>query len=252
MLFDEVRAGEVLPSDPDVSALGRTVAPYTYRRASGMMIRVAFRAGRGAGVRWPSCPPPRGTTAASAYSGLMTTTYAALLRGINVGGNRKVPMAALRTLLEGLGHDGVRTYLQSGQAVFSAGHGDEDSLARELTGAIEKQFGFAVDVIVRDHAYLEAVAAACPFPAADLEAKQLHVTYFSAPVDADRFAGIDQAAFLPEEFRLGDRALYLYAPDGLGRSKLAEQLSRPRTNKGLIATTRNWNTVVKLVEMTRS
>ncbi|MEU8652432.1 DUF1697 domain-containing protein [Streptomyces sp. NPDC048737] len=181
----------------------------------------------------------------------MTTTYAALLRGINVGGNRKVPMAALRTLMEGLGHDGVRTYLQSGQAVFSTGHGDEDALARELTRAIEKHFGFTVDVIVRDHAYLRAITDGCPFPAADLEAKQLHVTYFSAAVDADRFAGIDTAALLPEEFRLGDRALYLYAPEGLGRSRLAEQLSRPRTTKGLIATTRNWNTVVKLVEMTR-
>ena len=102
-------------------------------------------------------------------------------------------------------------------------------------------------MIVRDHAYLQAVAEACPFPAAELEGKQLHVTYFSAPVDADRFAGIDQAAFLPEEFRLGDRVLYLYAPDGLGRSKLAETLSKPRLLKGLIATTRNWNTVVKLV-----
>ncbi|MGP4008301.1 DUF1697 domain-containing protein [Streptomyces sp. 4N124] len=178
------------------------------------------------------------------------TTYAALLRGINVGGSKKVPMAELRTLMEGLGHDGVRTYLQSGQAVFSSGHGDAESLAAELTRAIEKHFGFGVDVIVRDHAYLKAVAEACPFPAADLEAKQLHVTYFSAPVDADRFAEIDQAAYLPEEFRLGDRALYLYAPNGLGRSKLAEHLSKPRLNKGVIATSRNWNTVVKLVEMT--
>jgi uncharacterized protein (DUF1697 family) len=180
----------------------------------------------------------------------MTTTYAALLRGINVGGSRKVPMADLRTLMEDLGHDGVRSYLQSGQAVFTAGHGDEDSLAAELTDAIEKRFGFTVDVIVRDHAYLKAIADNCPFPAAELEGKQLHVTYFSAPVDADRFAEIDQAAYLPEEFRLGDRALYLYAPNGLGRSKLAEHLSKPRLNKGLIATSRNWNTVVKLVEMT--
>ncbi|CQR61046.1 DUF1697 domain-containing protein [Streptomyces leeuwenhoekii] len=178
------------------------------------------------------------------------TTYAALLRGINVGGSRKLPMADLRTLLAGLGHTGVRTYLQSGQAVFTAGHGDEESLAAELTRAIEKRFGFTVDVLVRDHAYLRAVAEACPFPAAELEARQLHVTYFSAPAGPERFAEIDQAAFLPEEFRLGDRALYLYAPNGLGRSKLAEALSRPRVTKGLIATTRNWNTVVKLVELT--
>ncbi|MFJ8148944.1 DUF1697 domain-containing protein [Streptomyces sp. NPDC096048] len=180
----------------------------------------------------------------------MTKMYAALLRGINVGGAKKLPMAELRALLEGLGHDAVRTHLQSGQAVFASGHGDEDSLAAGLARAIEERFGFAVDVIVRDHAYLKAVAEACPFPAADLEAKQLHVTYFSAPLDAERFEAIDRPAFLPEEFRLGDRVLYLYAPDGLGRSKLAEALARPRVNKGLVATTRNWNTVVKLVELT--
>ncbi|MFI2630681.1 DUF1697 domain-containing protein [Streptomyces collinus] len=180
----------------------------------------------------------------------MTTTYAALLRGINVGGSRKVPMADLRTLLADLGHDDVRTYLQSGQAVFSSGHGSEQSLADEIAQAIEKRFGFGVDVIVRDHAYLRSIADACPFPAADLEPKQLHVTYFSAPVTPERFTEIDQDAYLPEEFRLGDRALYLYAPNGLGRSKLAEHLSKPRINKGVIATTRNWNTVVKLVEMT--
>jgi uncharacterized protein (DUF1697 family) len=180
----------------------------------------------------------------------MTTTYAALLRGINVGGSRKVPMADLRTLLADLGHDDVRTYLQSGQAVFSSRHGSEQSLAGDIAQAIEKRFGFGVDVIVRDHAYLRTIADACPFPAAELEPKQLHVTYFSAPVTPERFTEIDQDAYLPEEFRLGDRALYLYAPNGLGRSKLAEHLSKPRINKGVIATTRNWNTVVKLVEMT--
>jgi uncharacterized protein (DUF1697 family) len=179
----------------------------------------------------------------------MATTYAALLRGINVGG-KKVPMAELRAVLEGLGYDGVRTYLQSGQAVFTPGHGDEDSLAAEITQACRRHFGFGVDVLVRDHTYLKAVAEACPFPAAELEGKQLHVTYFSEPVDEERFAEIDRAAHLPEAFRLGDRALYLYVPDGLGRSKLAERLSKPRVNKGLIATTRNWNTVLKLVELT--
>ena len=182
----------------------------------------------------------------------MTTTYAVLLRGINVGGKKKLPMARLRALMEGLGHTGVSTYLQSGQAAFTAGHGDEDSLAAELTEAIEREFGFRADALVRDHAYLAAVVAACPFPAADLEARQLHVTYFSGPVDAARFAELDPPAFLPEEFRLGDRVLYLYAPDGLGRSKLADSLSRPRLNKGLVATTRNWNTVVKLAELTRA
>ncbi|MEU6197566.1 DUF1697 domain-containing protein [Streptomyces sp. NPDC047061] len=178
------------------------------------------------------------------------TTYAALLRGINVGGNKKLPMAELRALMTGLGYGSVQTYLQSGQAAFTAAHGDAESLAAELAKAIEERFGFSVDVLVRDHAYLKAVVEACPFPAAELAAKQLHVTYLSEPVAPERYADIDPAAHLPEEFRLGDRALYLYAPDGLGRSKLAEALSRPRVHKGLIATTRNWNTVVKLVELT--
>ncbi|MFE4668022.1 DUF1697 domain-containing protein [Streptomyces sp. NPDC056716] len=180
------------------------------------------------------------------------TTYAALLRGINVGGSRKVPMAELRTLMEGLGHVGVRTYLQSGQAVFTASHGDEESLAAELAQAIERHFGFPVGLLVRDHAYLKTIADACPYPAADLEARQLHVTYFSGPVDDSRYTDLDRAAFLPEEFRLGDRALYLYAPNGLGRSKLADTLASPRHTRGLTATTRNWNTVRKLIELTTS
>jgi uncharacterized protein (DUF1697 family) len=182
----------------------------------------------------------------------MTTKYAALLRGINVGGHKKVPMAQLRTLLTGLGHSDVTTYLQSGNAAFSSASGaGEDALAEELAAAIEDHFGFRVDCLVRSGPYLRAVAEDCPFPAAGLEPKQLHVTYFSGPVTPDRFAGLDLPAFLPEEIRLGDRALYLYAPEGLGRSRLAEALSRPALTKGVTATTRNWNTVVKLVEMTR-
>lgn len=76
----------------------------------------------------------------------MTTRYAALLRGINVSGHKKVPMAELRTLLTELGHADVRTYLQSGNAVFSSASGDEDALTAQLEQAIEERFGFAVRV----------------------------------------------------------------------------------------------------------
>lgn len=160
-------------------------------------------------------------------------------------------MPELRAVLTGLGHEGVATYLQSGNAVFSSEETDEEVLAAGLEQALEKAFGFRVDTLVRSAAYLRAVADACPFPAASLEGRQLHVTYFSEPVAPERFSSVDAAAYVPEEFRLGDRALYLYAPDGLGRSKLAAALSRPRLLKGLTATSRNWNTVVELVEMTR-
>ncbi|MGA5196704.1 DUF1697 domain-containing protein [Streptomyces exfoliatus] len=182
----------------------------------------------------------------------MTQTYALLLRGINVSGHRKVPMPELRTVLEELGHQNARTYLQSGNAVFTTDSAaGEDALTTQIEEAIESRFGFRVDCLVRDGDYLAAVADACPFPAAELEGKQLHAFYFSGPADPERFAAIDRAAYLPEDFALGDRVLYLHAPEGLGRSKLADVLTRPSVVKGLVVTARNWNTVVKLVEMTR-
>ncbi|MFD0024050.1 DUF1697 domain-containing protein [Streptomyces sp. NPDC058382] len=178
------------------------------------------------------------------------TMYAALLRGINVSGHRKIPMAELRALLTGLGHGDVRTHLQSGNAVFSSESDDENALAAELERAIAERFGFDVPCLVRDGGYLAAVVAACPFPVAELQPKELHITYFDQRVDEARFAPLDAAAFLPEEFRLGERALYLHAPGGLGGSKLAAALSRPSLVKGLVATSRNWNTATRLAEMT--
>ncbi|MFD6916096.1 DUF1697 domain-containing protein [Streptomyces virginiae] len=179
-----------------------------------------------------------------------TTKYAVLLRGINVGGNKKVPMAELRSLLEGLGHGEVRTYLQSGNAVFSSARQDPTDFARELEAAVEAHFGFRVACLVLDGAYLRGVAEACPFPAAELEGKQLHVTFCSEQPGPERFAALDEAAYLPEEYRIGDRVVYLHVPEGLGRSKLAEALAKPAVVKGLDVTTRNWNTVAKLVELT--
>ncbi|MEU7295810.1 DUF1697 domain-containing protein [Streptomyces exfoliatus] len=182
----------------------------------------------------------------------MTQTYALLLRGINVSGHRKVPMPELRTVLEELGHRNARTYLQSGNAVFTTDStAGEDALTTRIEDAIESRFGFRVDCLVRDGDYLAAVADACPFPAAELQGKQLHAFYLSGPADPERFAAIDRAAYLPEDFALGDRVLYLHVPEGLGRSKLADVLTRPSVVKGLVVTARNWNTVVKLVEMTR-
>ncbi|MBP0462122.1 DUF1697 domain-containing protein [Streptomyces montanisoli] len=182
----------------------------------------------------------------------MTVMYAALLRGINVGGRRKVPMAELREVLGGLGYGGVRTHLQSGNAVFASQPRDEDDLRAEIEAALLDRFGFATECLVRDAPYLKAVMDACPFDAGSLEGRQLHVTYYSRPVGPERLDGIDPAAFLPEEFRLGDRALYLYAPDGVGRSALAQALEKRALPAGTVATSRNWNTVVKLVELTHA
>lgn len=180
----------------------------------------------------------------------MTTHYAALLAAVNVG-KRKVPMAELRELLAGLGYDDVRTYLASGNAVFSSASEDEDAISAQISAALESHFGFSAPCVVRSGTYLSAVIKACPFPADDLAGKQLHAVFYSVPVDAQRYADIDREAFLPEDFRFGDRVMYLYAPDGLGRSPLAAALAKPAGRlKGICATGRNWNTVKALAEMT--
>jgi uncharacterized protein (DUF1697 family) len=179
----------------------------------------------------------------------MANVYAVLLAAVNVG-KRKVPMADLRTLLAELGYTQVRTYLASGNAVLTADE-DEDAVAAKVSAALEERFGFQVACLVRGHGYLSAVAAACPFPADEVEGKHLHAVFYSAPVGQDRYADIDQQAFLPEEFRLGDRVMYLHLPDGAGRSALSAALTKPAKRlAGITATGRNWNTVKALLEWT--
>lgn len=190
----------------------------------------------------------------------MATRYAALLSAVNVG-KRKVPMAQLRELLAGLGYADVQTYLASGNAVFtvSAGEGSssgggveaERAVATHIEAALEQEFGFSVPCLVRDGSYLAAVIKACPFPAEDVAGKHLHAVFYSAEVGDERYADIDREAFKPEEFRTGDRVMYLYLPGGIGRSALAAALAKPASRlKGITATGRNWNTVKALAGMT--
>jgi uncharacterized protein (DUF1697 family) len=179
----------------------------------------------------------------------MANRYAALLTAVNVG-KRKVPMAELRDVLAGLGYADVQTYLASGNAVFDTKEGADESAAK-IAAALEKRFGFAVPTLVRDGTYLRGVIEACPFPAAEVEGKQLHAIFHSEQVTQDRYADIDAASFLPEEFRLGDRVMYLHLPGGIGRSTLAAALGKPASRlKGVTATGRNWNTVAALADLT--
>jgi uncharacterized protein (DUF1697 family) len=178
----------------------------------------------------------------------MANRYAALLAAVNVG-KRKVPMAQLREVLAGLGYTAVQTYLASGNAVFDTGDGP-DQAAAKIVAALEERFGFAVPTLVRDGAYLRAVIGACPFAADEVEGRYLHAIFHSTQVGEERFADLDRAAFLPEEFSLGDRVMYLHLPGGMGRSVLAAALGRPASRlEGVVATGRNWNTVKALAEM---
>jgi uncharacterized protein (DUF1697 family) len=173
------------------------------------------------------------------------TTYAALLRGINVGGHRKVPMDRLREIMSLLGWSDVRTYLQSGNAVFTTG--DPDPGPR-LERALADHFGFEVRCLVRTAQELRAVAAACPYPAAELDPAKLLVLFLEQTPAPEHFAALDAPAFAPDTFHhIGD-AVYCYFPEGMGRSRLPAALEavRPRVTM----TGRNWRTVQRLTELT--
>ncbi len=173
--------------------------------------------------------------------------YAALLRGINVGGNKKVPMAGLREVMAELGWQDVRTYVNSGNAVFGAGRRDTGELAAELEAAIAARFGFTVSCLVRTSGELRAAVDACPYPAADIDPAKLLVLFLGRAPDRGRLAAVDAAAYAPDEFRVGERELYCWFPDGMGRSKLPGALET--ACRGTTVTGRNWRTVTRLLEM---
>lgn len=188
--------------------------------------------------------------AATEQADTATTRYVALLRGVNVSGHAKVPMAELRELIEGLGFLDVATYLNSGNAVFTAPTADESTLAAELERALLGHFGVPVSCLVRSGCYLRAVADANPYPEQARTGRLVHAVFLSERVGPERLAVLDPAGFAPDEYRLGEQVVYLHLPNGVGRSKLAEAVMRPSVLRGVTATARNWNTVRKLVELT--
>lgn len=179
----------------------------------------------------------------------MAARRIALLRGINVGGNKKVPMARLRELFEQLGHRAVRSYVQSGNVVFTAADpkATPAQLGQQVEQAIEEEFGFPVAVTIRTRDELAAVIAADPFAGVADHPSRYHVVFLADEGDPRRLAEVDAAAFEPERFALHGRELYLWTPEGIGRSKLAQALSERRL--GAAATARNWRTVTTLLAL---
>lgn len=174
------------------------------------------------------------------------TTYIALLRGVNVG-RTQLPMADLRRVLESLGHGNVQTYVQSGNAIFTSGRTDVAKLSRQIETAISSELELAVPVLLRRQDELAAAVELNPFPEAVQTPTQLHVMFTSSPISTEVQASLDETGFDPDRFEVGDRCLYLWLPNGLGRSKLPPYLSERRL--GVRTTTRNWNTVTKLLAL---
>ena len=164
------------------------------------------------------------------------TTYIALLRAINVGGTGKLPMKDLTALCADLGFDLVRTYIQSGNVVFESKLSEKTIRAR-LEKALTEKLGKQADVVVRTAAELKSVLKDNPFPQA--EPAKVGVHFQSDRVDKSLLETV--VAPGGEEVQLGKREIYIYFPDGMGRSKL-------KFSAG-VGTVRNMNTVAKLVAM---
>ena len=175
-------------------------------------------------------------------------TFIALLRGINVGGNNKLPMKDLAACIEKAGGSKVATYIQSGNAVFQA----EASLGPKLAGLIQKAIlksnKIDVPVIIRSAAELRKVAAAHPHNAAGAEFKALHVGFLADKPSAAQVASLDPKRSPEDVFSVKGSEIYVrYSVAGLAKSKLNNQYIDSKL--GTVSTLRNWNTVLKLLEM---
>lgn len=169
------------------------------------------------------------------------STYVALLRGINVGGTGLLPMKELANLCSGLGFAAVRTYIQSGNVIFESRH-SEATVRSTLEKALLAKMGKKIDVMVRTPAELRLALDANPFP--DQEAAKVAVAFLAEAPPSDLLRR--PVAPGGEEIRPGRREIYIYYPDGMGRSKLKLPLN------GASTTIRNVNTLAKLVALTES
>jgi uncharacterized protein (DUF1697 family) len=173
-------------------------------------------------------------------------TYAALLRGINLGSHNKISMADLRALFEELDADDVQTYVQSGNVVFRS-----KLTAAELEKAVEREIENAlslhVTVLIRTKAQLAKIVRDNPFLDREKPEKALHVTFLARKPPPARVRELDPAGFEPDTFDVSGREVYLHFPNGYGRSKLSNAYFEKALD--VRATTRNWRTVNALADL---
>ena len=176
-------------------------------------------------------------------------TWIALFRGINVGGNHMLPMKDLVAQLADLGCQDVKTYIQSGNAVFQCSVAKASTLSGRIAAAVEERRGFRPRVLVMKAADLESAVAANPFPEAEAEPKSLHLWFLADRPSRPDLASLKACKAANERYVLKGGVFYLHAPDGIGRSKLAERVER---TLGVEATARNWRSVCKILELARA
>jgi uncharacterized protein (DUF1697 family) len=170
--------------------------------------------------------------------------FAVLLRGVNVGGHHRVPMAELRSALAGAGFTEAATHLQSGNVVLS-GDGPAEAVARRCQALIAEHFGFEIPCAVRTREEMEAVVRADPLADLVTDPRLYQVSFLSAAPAPEVLPRLAAAATPDERFAVIGREIYAWHPDGIARSRLATLLA----GRALDGTARNWTTVTTLLAM---
>jgi uncharacterized protein (DUF1697 family) len=165
-----------------------------------------------------------------------------MLRGVNLGSHNRIKMDDLRALYESLKLENPRSYVQSGNVIFQTKEKNSPQLARKIQGAIQKKFGCCPEIILRTTEEMRKAIAANPFPErTKLEPAKVLVTFLAGEPSGEAAANLDKFRGFPEELHLNGRELYIYFPNGAGRSKLpwsaVEKLLK------VTGTARNWNSV---------
>jgi len=177
-------------------------------------------------------------------------TYAALLRGINVGGKHTLPMKQLIEMFSEAKCVNVRTYIQSGNVIFTASPKVVKALPVLVGKKIEERFGFSAPVVLRSREELAATVRNNPYLKKGLPETTLHVYFLADMPSAAAVKGLDPQRSAPDAFHVLGREIYLHLPNGMGRTKLTNGYFDLKLST--IATARNWATVLKLLEMMQS
>ncbi len=176
-----------------------------------------------------------------------TETYVALLRGINVGGKHKLPMKELMQIVCDCKCADVRTYIQSGNVVFTAPRAASKKLAGLIAGKIEARYGFSALPILRTREELARAVRSNPFSKSGLPESALYVYFLAEFPSASAVKALDPNRSAPDEFRVNGREIYLHLPSGMGRSKLTNAYFDSKLST--VCTARNWTTVQTLLQM---
>ena len=175
-------------------------------------------------------------------------TYIALFRSLNVGWKNTLPMKTLIAILEEVGFRNVKTYIQSGNAVFDTSANEPAQLLKNIGSEIKQRRGFEPYVLLLGLEVIEKAIANNPFPEAGKDPQALHLGFLASdPKDPD-LKTLESLRKDSERFQLIDNVFYLYAPEGVGRSRLAANAER---FLGVTMTDRNWRTVCKIMEMAK-